>query len=413
MNRRVVVTGIGLVTPLGLTRDASWERCIAGVSGIGRIQKMNVDDYPVKIAGEVRGFDGSKFMNGKDAQRYDLAIQFSQAAAVEAVQDAAFEITPENAERVGVVIGSGIGGMTKIYETSVLIATEGPRRVSPFFVPGGIINSTSGYAAIHFGAKGPNYSVVSACASGNHAIADGFHVIRRGEADVMIVGGAEASVSPLALAGFCAARALSKRNDEPERASRPFDRDRDGFVLGEGAGILLIEERDHALRRNARIYAEILSCGMSADAFHVTAPAENGEGAARAMKLALEWGGVRPEEVDHINAHGTSTEIGDIAETEAIKSVFGAHAKSIAICSTKSMTGHLLGAASAIEGAFAILALHTGIIPPTINLENPDARCDLDYVPLKARRRDIRIALSNGFGFGGTNSSLCLRKADH
>lgn len=411
MNRRVVVTGIGLVTPLGLTRDESWERCLAGHSGIGRIARMKVDDYPVKIAGEVRGFDGSQYMHGKDAQRYDLAIQFSQAAAIEAVRDAKIEITPENAERVGVVIGSGIGGMTKIYETSVLIATEGPRRVSPFFVPGGIINSTSGYAAIHFGAKGPNYSVVSACATGNHAIADGFHVIRREEADVMIVGGAEASVSPLALAGFCAARALSKRNEEPEKASRPFDRDRDGFVLGEGAGILVIEEREHALRRGARIYAEVLSCGMSADAFHVTAPAENGEGAARAMKLALEWAGVRPEEVDHINAHGTSTEIGDIAETDAIKSVFGSYAKSIAICSTKSMTGHLLGAASAVEGAFAILAIYHGIIPPTINLENPDPRCDLDYVPLKARRRDIRIALSNGFGFGGTNSSLCLRKA--
>jgi len=410
MSRRVVVTGIGLVTPLGLTRDESWEHCLAGLSGIRRIERMKVDDYPVKIAGEVRGFDGSKFMSGKDAQRYDLAIQFSQAAAVEAVHDAKLEITPENAERVGVVIGSGIGGMTKIYETSVLIATEGPRRVSPFFVPGGIINSTSGYAAIHFGAKGPNYSVVSACATGNHAIADGFHVVRRGEADVMIVGGAEASVSPLALAGFCAARALSKRNDEPERASRPFDRDRDGFVLGEGAGILVIEEREHALRRGATIYAEVLSCGMSADAFHVTAPAENGEGAARAMRLALEWAGVKAEEVDHINAHGTSTEIGDIAETDAIKTVFGSHAKSIAICSTKSMTGHLLGAASAVEAAFAVLALYHGIIPPTINLEHPDPRCDLDYVPLKARRRDIRVALSNGFGFGGTNTSLCLRK---
>jgi len=410
MSRRVVVTGIGLVTPLGLTRDESWEHCLAGLSGIRRIERMKVDDYPVKIAGEVRGFDGSKFMSGKDAQRYDLAIQFSQAAAVEAVHDAKLEITPENAERVGVVIGSGIGGMTKIYETSVLIATEGPRRVSPFFVPGGIINSTSGYAAIHFGAKGPNYSVVSACATGNPAIADGYHVVRRGEADVMIVGGAEASVSPLALAGFCAARALSKRNDEPERASRPFDRDRDGFVLGEGAGILVIEEREHALRRGATIYAEVLSCGMSADAFHVTAPAENGEGAARAMRLALEWAGVKAEEVDHINAHGTSTEIGDIAETDAIKTVFGSHAKSIAICSTKSMTGHLLGAASAVEAAFAVLALHHGMIPPTINLENPDPRCDLDYVPLKARRRDIRVALSNGFGFGGTNTSLCLRK---
>jgi 3-oxoacyl-[acyl-carrier-protein] synthase II len=409
---RVVVTGIGLVTPLGLTRDSSWERCVAGQSGIGRIEKMNVDEYPVKIAGEVRGFDGSKAMNGKDSQRYDLVFQFSQAAAIEALQDAKLQITPENAERVGIVIGSGIGGMTKIYDTSVLIATEGPRRVSPFFVPAGIINTASGYAAIHFGAKGPNYGVVSACATGNHAIADGFHIVRRGEADVMIVGGSEASVSPLALAGFCAARALSKRNDEPERASRPFDRDRDGFVLGEGAGVLVIENYEHAVKRNCRIYAEILSCGMSADAFHITAPAENGEGAARAMKLALAWAGVKAEEVDHINSHGTSTQIGDIAETDAIKSVFGPHAKSLAINATKSMTGHLLGAASAIEAAFAILSLYHGIIPPTINLENPDPRCDLDYVPLKARRREARIALSNGFGFGGTNTSLCLKRID-
>jgi 3-oxoacyl-[acyl-carrier-protein] synthase II len=352
-------------------------------------------------------------MNGKDAKRYDLAIQFSQAAAVEAVRDANLEITDDNADRVGIVIGSGIGGMTKIYETSVLLATEGPRRVSPFFVPGGIINTTSGYAAIHFGAKGPNYSVVSACATGNHAIADGLHSIRRNEADVMIVGGAEASVSPLALAGFCAARALSKRNAEPQKASRPFDRDRDGFVLGEGAGVFVIEEYERAARRGARIYAEILSCGMSADAFHITAPSENGEGAGRAMKLALDWAGVKPEEVDHINSHGTSTQIGDIAETHAIKSVFGPHAKSIAVNSTKSMTGHLLGAASAVEGAFAVLALYHGNIPPTINLENPDPQCDLDYVPLKARRRDIRTALSNGFGFGGTNTSLCLRKVNH
>ena len=412
MSRRVVVTGIGLVTPLGLTREATWEQCLSGRSGIGRIQKMNVDDYPVKIAGEVRGFDGSQVMNGKDSQRYDVAFQFSQMAAIEAVNDAKLEITPENAERVGIVIGSGIGGMTNIYETSVLLSREGPRRVSPFFVPGGIINTASGYAAIQFGAKGPNYGVVSACATGNHAIADGFHIVRRSEADVMIVGGCEASVSPLALAGFSAARALSKRNDEPERASRPFDRDRDGFVLGEGAGILVIEEYERAVTRGARIYAEILSCGMSADAFHITAPAENGNGAARAMKLALEWAGLNPEEVDHINSHGTSTQIGDVAETDAIKSVFGQHAYSVAVTATKSMTGHLLGAASAVEAAFAILSIYHGMIPPTINLENPDPRCDLDYVPLKARIREVRIALSNGFGFGGTNTSLCLKKVD-
>jgi 3-oxoacyl-[acyl-carrier-protein] synthase II len=408
--RRVVVTGIGMVTPLGLTARESWERCVRGESGIARITKMNVDQYPTKIAGEVRGFDQAKRFDPKEATRYDIVVQYAHAATVEAVEDASLVVTPETAERVGVIIGSGIGGIKNIFETSVVIAQEGPRRVSPFFVPGSIINTCSGYEAIHLGAKGPNYSVVSACATANHAIADGFHVIRRDEADVMIVGGAEAGINPPGLAGFCAARALSKRNDEPEKASRPFDKQRDGFVLGEGAGIFVLEELEFALRRGARIYAEVLGCGMSGDAYHITAPSENGEGAARAMKLALKWSGVVPEEVGYINAHGTSTVLGDIAETQAIKSVFGAHAFKLAVSSTKSMTGHLLGAAAAIEAAFTILAMRDGIMPPTINQVEPDPECDLDYVPNRARTQEIRVALSNSFGFGGTNTSLCLKR---
>lgn len=408
--RRVVVTGIGLVSPLGLNTKESWENCINGQSGVDRVTKMNMDPYATKIAAEVKGFDGSRYFDHKEIGRYDIAIQYSFAAASEALADSGLKINPQNAERVGIVIGSGIGGLTNIYETSALIASEGPRRVSPFFVPGAIINSCAGYAAIRFGAKGPNYSVVSACATGNHAIADGFHCIRRSEADVMIVGSTEASINPLGFAGFSAARALSKRNNEPTKASRPFDKERDGFVMGEGAAVFIIEELIHAKSRGANIYAEILGCGMAADAHHITAPSENGEGAARTMKLALEWSGVRPEEVDYINAHGTSTLIGDIAETEAIKTVFGNHAYKLAVSSTKSMTGHLLGAASSIEAAFTILTLYDGIIPPTINLENPDPQCDLDYVPNISRKREVRVALSNGFGFGGTNASLCLRR---
>lgn len=408
--RRIVVTGIGMITPIGLSTKESWENCKRGVSGIGTITKFDASQFSTQIVGEIRGFDPLPYFEPKEVSRFDLFLQYSTAASIEAVKDSCLKITPQNAERVGVVIGSGIGGINSIYDTAILINREGPRRVSPYFVPGGIINSASGYTAIRLGAKGPNYSVVSACATGNHAIADGFHCIRRDEADVMIVGGSEAGVNPLGFAGFTAARALSRRNNEPQKASRPFDKLRDGFVLGEGVGVLVIEELEHALRRDARIYAEILGCGMSADAFHMTAPAERGEGAARAMKLALQWSGVQPEEVDYINAHGTSTPIGDVAETQAIKTVFGDHAYKLAVSSTKSMTGHLLGAAAAIEAAFTILAVHEGIMPPTINQEVPDPECDLDYVPNVARKREIRVALSNGFGFGGTNTSLCVRK---
>ncbi len=407
--RRVVVTGIGMITPLGLNAHESWKNCLEGQSGIGPITKMDAAAYPTRIAGEVKSFDPSKSMDPKDVGRYDVVFQYSWAATREAVDDSGLTITPDKAHRVGIVIGSGIGGLGNIYQTSINIHGEGPRRVSPFFVAGSIINTCSGYAAIRLGAKGPNYGVVSACATGNHAIADGLHIIRRNEADVMIVGGSEAPITPPGLAGFCAPRALSRRNDEPEKASRPFDRDRDGFVLGEGAAVLVIEEYDHAKKRGANMYAEVLSCGMSADAFHITAPAEKGEGAARAMKSALEWAGVSPSDIDYINAHGTSTQIGDIAETDAIKSAFGPRAKKLVVSSTKSMTGHLLGAAAAIEAAFTALAIKHQVIPPTINLDNPDPQCNLDYVPHTARPKAIRHALSNGFGFGGTNTSLCLK----
>ena len=408
--RRVVVTGIGMITPIGLSTKESWEHCVQGVSGVDHVTKINVDVYPTKIAAEVKGFDPTPYFERKELPRFDLFLQYSTAATFEAVKDAGLQITPANAERVGVVIGSGIGGATKIYDTCVQIHTEGARGVSPYFVPGAIINSASGYAALRLGAKGPNYSVVSACATGNHAISDGFHSIRRDEADVMIVGGSEAGINHLGFAGFTALRALSRRNSDPKKASRPFDKERDGFVQGEGVAVFVIEELEHAMSRGARIYGEILGCGMSADAFHMTAPAEKGEGAARAMKLALQWSGVQPEEVDYINAHGTSTPIGDIAETQAIETVFGEHAYKLAVSSTKSMTGHLLGAAAAIEAAFTLLALRDGIMPPTINQEVPDPACDLDYVPNVARKREIRVALSNGFGFGGTNTSLCVKK---
>jgi 3-oxoacyl-[acyl-carrier-protein] synthase II len=348
-------------------------------------------------------------MDPKDVGRYDRVFHYSWAATREAVEHSHLSIAPAAAHRVGVVIGSGIGGLGNIYQTSIGIHEEGPRRVSPFFVAGSIINTCSGYAAIKLGAKGPNYGVVSACATGNHAIADGLHIIRRNEADVMIVGGSEAPITPPGLAGFCAPRALSRRNDDPTKASRPFDRDRDGFVLGEGAAVLVIEEFEHAKNRGATMYAEVISCGMSADAFHITAPSEHGEGAARAIKCALEWGGVNPVDIDYINAHGTSTQIGDIAETDAIKSAFGSHARKLAVSSTKSMTGHLLGAAAAIEAAFTVLAIRDQVIPPTINHDIPDPQCDLDYVPHTSRRKPIRYALSNGFGFGGTNTSLCLK----
>jgi 3-oxoacyl-[acyl-carrier-protein] synthase II len=411
--RSVVVTGIGLVTPLGVTTLTSWNRCLAGESGIGPVTRFQAEQYPTQIAGEIKGFEPARFFESKEIKRFDPFIQYAVASAMEALTDSGFKITPENSERVGIVIGSGIGGIMSISDTTIKLAREGPRFVTPFFIPSAIINMSSGYLAIRTGAKGPNYGVVSACATGNHAIADGFHIIRRGEADVMIVGGSEASVTEVAFGGFCSAKAMSKRNSEPQRASRPFDLQRDGFVLSEGAGILILEEEEHARRRGAHMYARMLSCGMSADAHHVTAPPENGEGAQLSMKHAIEYAGLKPEQIDYINAHGTSTPLGDIAETRAIKSVFSSHAYKLLVSSNKSMIGHLLGAAGAVEAAFTILSLYNGIVPPTINLEHPDPECDLDYVPNTARRQDIHFALSNGFGFGGTNSTVCFEKIDH
>ena len=410
--RRVVVTGIGLITPLGLSTGESWKKCIAGTSGIGPITRFNPEKYPTQIAGEVKGFDPLKYFGPKDVKRYDLSIQYAVAASLDALKDASFEITPERADLVGIIIGSGIGGISTISETVLALAHDGPRMVTPFFIPSAIINMTSGYLAIRTGARGPNYSVVSACASSNHAIADGFHAILRGEAEAMIVGGTEASITELGIAGFCAARAMSHRNSEPTKASRPFDKDRDGFVLSEGAGVLILEEENFALSRGARIYARILSCGMSADAHHITAPPEHGEGAQLSMMRALKFAGLRPEQIDHINAHGTATHLGDIAETRAIKAVFNSHAFKIAISANKSMTGHLLGGTGAVEAAFTILAMREGIIPPTINLDTPDSECDLDYVPNIARRQEVQYALSNSFGFGGTNATLCFEKAE-
>ena len=410
MARSVVVTGIGLVTPLGLTTSETWKRCIAGESGIGPITRFPKEKFPTQIAGEVKSFRAEKFFEPKEVKRFDLFIQYAVAATIEALADAALAIEPSNAERVGVIIGSGIGGVAGISDATLQVSNNGQRHVSPFFIPSVIINMPSGYIAIRTGAKGPNYAVVSACATGNHAIADGFHVIKRGEADAMIVGGTEAGITDVAFAGFCSAKTMSRRNDEPTRASRPFDRDRDGFVLSEGAGVLILEEEEHARRRGAHIYARMLSCGMTADAFHITAPREDGDGARRAMKLAVEYAGLKPEQVDYINAHGTSTGLGDIAETKAVRSAFGAHANNLAFSSTKSMTGHMLGAAGAVEAAFTVLSLHHGVIPPTINLENPDPECDLDYVPNVSRRKEITIAMSNGFGFGGTNATVCFQK---
>lgn len=409
--RNVVVTGMGLISPLGLSVQESWNNAVAGKSGVGYITKFEKERFVTHIAAEVKGFDAKKYFDPKEVSRWDLCLQFGVGAGLEAFADSGLTITPENAERVGIIMGSGVGGLIGISHTSVALEAGGPKQVSPFFIPSVIVNMSSGMLAIRLGAKGLNYGVVSACATSNHAIADGFHAIQRGEVDAMIVGGADASITEIGVAGFCAARAMSKRNNEPERASRPFDKDRDGFVMGEGAGAFVIEEEEHAKKRGAKIYARILGVGMTADAYHFTAPPEDGDGAMRAMKLAVKSAGLEPQDIDYVNAHGTSTGLGDVAETKAIKRLFGDHAKKLMVSSTKSMHGHLLGAAGAVEAALTIMALKEGIIPPTINLENPDPECDLDYVPNVARKKEIRYALSNGFGFGGTNATICFGKA--
>ncbi|MEC4891366.1 MAG: beta-ketoacyl-ACP synthase II [Nitrospira sp.] len=409
--RRIVVTGLGLVTPLGTGVEKTWAALCAGQSGIGRITKFDPAGYDAQIAGEVRDFDPGRFIEKKEIKKMDTFIHYAVGAAQLAVDDAALKVAPEEATKVGVYIGSGIGGLGSIEHYHDVLKEKGPGRVSPFFIPMTIINLASGQVAIRIGAKGPNSCAVTACATGNHCIGDAFRLIQRGDADVMVAGGAEAAITPLGVAGFAAAKALSFRNDEPTKASRPFDKDRDGFVLGEGAGVVVLEELDHARRRGARIYAELIGYGMNSDAYHITAPPEEGEGAVRCMELALKDAGIAKDQVGYINAHGTST-MADAIETRAIKQVFGEQAYKIPVSSTKSMTGHLLGAAGGIEAVFSILALHHGMLPPTINLDNPDPACDLDYIPNQARAVPIQVALSNSFGFGGVNACLIFKRPE-
>jgi 3-oxoacyl-[acyl-carrier-protein] synthase II len=409
--RRIVVTGLGLVTPLGTGVEKVWAAICAGQSGIGRITRFDPSGYDAQIAGEVKDFDPARYIEKKEIKKMDTFIHYAVGAAQMAVDDAGLKVTPEEATKVGVYIGSGIGGLGSIEHYHDVLKEKGPGRVSPFFIPMTIINLASGQVAIRIGAKGPNSCAVTACATGNHCIGDAYRLIQRGDADVMVAGGAEAAVTPLGVAGFAAAKALSFRNDEPTRASRPFDKDRDGFVLGEGAGVVVLEELEHARRRGVRAYAEVIGYGMNSDAYHITAPPEEGEGAVRCMELALRDAGIPKDEIGYINAHGTST-MADAIETRAIKTVFGQQAYRIPVSSTKSMTGHLLGAAGGIEAVFSILALYHGVLPPTINLEQPDPACDLDYVPNKARHAAIRTALSNSFGFGGVNACLIFTRAD-
>ena len=409
--RRVVVTGLGLVTPLGTGVEKTWKAICDGQSGVGRITKFDPADYTCQIAGEVRDFDPAAYIEKKEIKKMDTFIHFAVAASQMAVDDAGLKVTEENANRVGVYIGAGIGGLPAIEQYHSILLERGPDRVTPFFIPMVIINLASGQVAIRFGARGPNSCAVTACATGNHCIGDAFRIIQRGEADVMLAGGTEATITPLAVAGFAAAKALSRRNDEPTRASRPFDRDRDGFVLGEGAGVVVLEERETAIRRGARIYAELVGYAMTSDAYHITAPPDDAEGAVRCMELAITDAGVAKEEVSYINAHGTST-FADKVETQAIKKVFGDRAYRIPVSSTKSMTGHLLGAAGGIEAVFSILSIHRGIVPPTINQDHPDPECDLDYVPGRARPASVGLALSNSFGFGGVNACLLFKRSD-
>ena len=408
--RRVVVTGLGIVSPVGTGVPEAWKSILAGRSGITRITRFDPSAFSSQIAGEVKGFDPAQYLSAKEARRFDTFIHYGLAAAIEAIRDAGLDLEREQREQIGVCIGSGIGGLPLIEETHNIFLAGGPRKITPFFVPGTIINLISGQLSIMYGLKGPNLAVVTACTTANHSIGEAGRLIEYGDADVMIAGGSESCVSRLGVGGFCAARALSGRNDDPATASRPWDRDRDGFVLGEGAGILVLEEYDHAKARGAKIYCELAGYGMSADAHHITAPCEDGEGAVRCMANAMRNAGVNRDQVDYINAHGTSTPLGDIAETVAVRNCFGDHAKKLAVSSTKSMTGHLLGAAGGVEAVFTALAVRDQVAPPTINLFNPDPQCDLDYVPNTARQMKIDVAVSNSFGFGGTNGTLVFRK---
>jgi 3-oxoacyl-[acyl-carrier-protein] synthase II len=408
--RRVVVTGIGLVSSLGIGTEANWRSLLAGQSGIATITKFDADQFSTRIAGEVKGFDPLTYIEKKDVKKMDVFIQYAIAASQFAVDDAALTFTKEEAPRVGVFIASGIGGFTTIEREHIALLKGGPRKISPFFIPSAIINLAAGQVSIRFGAKGPNLATCTACSASAHALGDAYEIILRGTADVMIAGGSEAAITPMGVGGFAALRALSQRNDDPEHASRPFDRDRDGFIVGEGSGMLILEEYERARRRGARIYAEVVGYGMSADAYHITAPSEDGDGPYRVMGAAIESGGVQPSHVDYINAHGTSTPHGDRVETIAIKRCFGEHAAKLAVSSTKSMTGHLLGAAGGLEAGITALAVYNQMAPPTVNLDCPDEECDLDYVPKVKRDMKIEYALSNSFGFGGTNAALLFRR---
>lgn len=410
MKRRVVVTGAGAITPIGIGKEEFWSALLRGESGVGEITRFDASDFPVRIAGEVDGFDPARFLSGKEVRRTDRFTQFALAAAMEAVKDSGLKLDQEDLSRVGVLIGSGIGGVETWEAQHKKLLEDGAGKVSPVFIPMMIIDMAAGQISMMFGAKGPNYATVSACASGAHAIGDAYRIVERGDSDVMIAGGSEAPVTPLSVAGFSAMKAISRRNDEPEKASRPFDKERDGFVIGEGAGVIILEELERAKSRGAPIYAEMIGYGLSSDAYHMTAPDPEGEGAARSMQMALNGGGLEPGQVDYINAHGTSTPLNDKLETQAIKRVFGDHAKRVAISSTKSMVGHLLGAACAVEFIATVLTIRDSVIHPTTNYENPDPECDLDYVPNQARKAAVNVALCNSFGFGGHNVSLATRK---
>jgi len=408
--RRVVVTGLGITSPLGTGLEKNWDALTNGRSGIGPITHFDATDFPVKFAGEVRDLSLDDFIDKKEARKMDLFIHYALAAATMALEDSGLEINQDNAERVGVVVGSGMGGLPSIEKYHGAFLEGGYRKISPFFIPMSIINLAAGQISIKHGAKGPNIAPVSACATGTHAIGDAFRMIQRGDADAVISGGAESTVCPLGIGGFSVMKALSTRNEDPLAASRPFDKNRDGFVMGEGSGIVILEEYESAKKRGARIYGEVLGYGLTADAYHLTAPSPGGEGAARCMRMALDTAGLNPEDVDYINAHGTSTPFNDLYETMAIKSVFGDHARKLMISSTKSMTGHLLGAAGGVEAIFSLLAISRGVVPPTINYTEPDPECDLDYVPNEARQSDLKVAISNSLGFGGTNATILFRK---
>jgi 3-oxoacyl-[acyl-carrier-protein] synthase II len=410
LKRRVVVTGVGLVIPTGIGVDTAWKNACEGKSGIGPLTRFDTAGFETKIAGEIKGFNPESYIEKKEIKKMDLFIQYALAAAKETVGDAQIQITPENCERIGVIVGTGLGGLPTIERYHRILMERGPSRVSPFFIPMLIANLSSGHIAIQYGVKGPNTCVVTACATGAHSIGDAYRVIQYGDAEAMIAGGTEANITPLTVAGFNAMKALSTRNEEPEKACRPFEKNRDGFVVAEGAGIVFLEELQFALKRNAKIYGEVVGYGYTGDAYHITAPSPDGDGAARCMKMALKDAGLRPEEIDYINAHGTSTPLNDFTETLAIKAVFGDYAKKIPVSATKSMTGHLLGAAGSTEAIFSLLAIRDGIIPPTINYEVPDPECDLDYVPNAARRQPLNVVMSNAFGFGGTNATLIFKK---